>query len=159
MITNRDLACIGLETGCVCPLREGPVRGAWLWERRPARTASRAPLRRLVHRWTRVAVADEEVGESIVLAVDEAVGNVVEHAYRGAVGEVGAVSVLALPRPCGHGVGVVVEDQGLWSAPAADPGLGGRGLALIDELADHHSLTTSAAGTTVRMCWRTLVRA
>ncbi len=113
------------------------------------------PLRRLVHRWTRAAVADDEVGESIVLAVDEAVSNVVEHAYRDVAG---AVQVLAVPRPCGHGVAVVVEDQGIWAAPAADPGFRGRGLALIDELTDHHSLTASATGTTIRMCWRTPVR-
>jgi serine/threonine-protein kinase RsbW len=156
VITNRDLACIGLVTGCVCPLHEtGGIRGAWLWERRPARDASVVPLRHLVHRWTRATVVDEEVGESIVLAVDEAVSNVVEHAYADVVGD---VQVLAVPRPCGHGVAVVVEDQGAWAAPAADPELRGRGLALIDELADHHSLTASAAGTTVRMCWRTLVR-
>jgi len=157
VITNRDLACIGLLTGCVCPLREGGgvVRGAWLWERRPACGASVVPLHRLVHRWTRAAVVDEEVGESIVLAVDEAVGNTVEHAYRDVAGD---VQVLAVPRPCGHGVAVVVEDQGIWAVPAADPGFRGRGLALIDELADHHSVTASAAGTTIRMCWRTLVR-
>ena len=157
MITNRDLACIGLATGCVCPRREvdGAVRGAWLWERRPGCGASVVPLRRLVRRWTLAAVADEEVGESIVLAVDEAVSNAVEHAYRDVTGD---VQVLAVPRPCGHGVAVVVEDQGVWRAPAADPGFRGRGLALIDELADQHSITASAAGTTIRMCWRTLVR-
>jgi serine/threonine-protein kinase RsbW len=156
VITNRDLACIGLLTGCVCPLREtGGVRGAWLWERRPARAASLVPLRRLVHRWTLAAVVDEEVGESIVLAVDEAVGNAVEHAYRHVAGD---VQVLAVPRPCAHGVAVIVEDHGVWAAPAADPGFRGRGLALIEELSDHHSVTASAAGTTIRMCWRTPVR-
>ncbi|HSK60797.1 MAG TPA: ATP-binding protein [Actinomycetospora sp.] len=156
MISHRDLACIGLVTGCVCPLHEaGGILGAWLWERRPARGTSVVPLRRLVHRWARATVVDEEIRESIVLAVDEAVSNVVEHAYRHVVGD---VQVLAVPRPCGHGVAVVVEDQGAWSAPAADPGFRGRGLVLIDELTDHHSLTTSATGTTVRMCWRTLVR-
>lgn len=157
MITNRDLACIGLLTGCVCPLGEGRgvVRGAWMWERRPACGASMVPLHRLIHRWTRAAVVDEEVGESIVLAVDEAVSNVVEHAYRDVAGD---VQVLAVPRPCGHGVAVVVEDRGIWAVPAADPGFRGRGLALIDELADHHSVTASVAGTTIRMCWRTLVR-
>jgi len=157
VITNRDLACIGLLTGCVCPLREGGgvVRGAWLWERRPACGASVVPLRRLVHRWTRAAVVDEEVGESIVLAVDEAVSNAVEHAYCDVAGD---VQVLAVPRPCAHGVAVVVEDQGIWAAPAADPGIRGRGLALIDELTDRHSVTASAAGTTIRMCWRTPVR-
>ena len=143
MITNRDLACIGLVTGCVCPRRDvdGAVRGAWLWERRPGCGASVVPLRRLVRRWT--------------LAADEAVSNAVEHAYRDVTGD---VQVLAVPRPCGHGVAVVVEDQGVWRAPAADPGFRGRGLALIDELADQHSITASAAGTTIRMCWRTLVR-
>jgi serine/threonine-protein kinase RsbW len=156
VITNRDLACIGLATGCVCPRREvdGAVRGAWLWERRPGRGESVVPLRRLVRRWTLAAVADEEVGESIVLAVDEAVSNAVEHAYPGRVGD---VSLFAAPRPCGNGVVVVVEDHGVWSPPAADPGFRGRGLDLVRELSDHHYVVGSDLGTTVRMCWRALV--
>lgn len=157
MITNRDLECIGLATGCVCSagVTVDDVRGAWLWERRPATPESVVALRRLVRRWTLATVLDEEIGESIVLAVDEAVSNAVEHAYRGVVGD---VVLLAAPRPCGHGVAVVVEDQGVWSPPAADPGFRGRGLALMRGLSDHHSVVASDLGTTVRLCWRTLVQ-
>ena len=156
MITNRDLECIGLATGCVCHAGEAVdgVRRAWLWERRPATPDSVVALRRLVRRWTRSTVLDEEIGESIVLVVDEAVSNAVEHAYPGIVGD---VAVLAAPRPCGNGVAVVVEDQGVWSPPAEDPGFRGRGLALMSGLSDHHSLVSSGLGTTVRMCWRTPV--
>ena len=156
MITNRDLECMGLATGCVCPAGTDTagVRAAWLWERRPARPETVLALRRLVRRWTVATVVDEEIGESIVLVVDEAVSNVVEHAYRGPVGD---VSVLATPRPCGNGVVVVVEDQGVWSPPGADPGFRGRGLDLMRELSDHHAVMGSELGTTVRMCWRALV--
>ncbi|WP_433027502.1 ATP-binding protein [Actinomycetospora sp. CA-053990] len=154
MITNRDLECLGLATGCVCPAGTDTagIRGAWLWERRPARPETVVALRRLVRRWTAATVADEEIGESIVLLVDEAVSNAVEHAYRGPVGD---VSLFAAPRPCGYGV--VVEDQGVWSPPDADPGFRGRGLDLVRELSDHHVVMGSELGTTVRMCWRTHV--
>ena len=156
MITNRDLECIGLSTGCVCPAGTDAagIRGAWLWERHPARPETVVALRRLVRRWTAATVVDEEIGESIVLVVDEAVSNAVEHAYRGPVGD---VSLFAAPRPCGSGVVVVVEDQGAWSPPDADPGFRGRGLDLVRELSDHHAVMGSALGTTVRMCWRALV--
>ena len=156
MITNRDLECIGLAAGCVCPAGTDTagIRGAWLRERRTARPETVLALRRLVRRWTVTTVVDEEIGESIVLVVDEAVSNVVEHAYRGPVGD---VSVFAAPRPCGNGVVVVVEDQGVWSPPGADPGFRGRGLDLMRELSDHHAVLGSELGTTVRMCWRALV--
>jgi serine/threonine-protein kinase RsbW len=156
MITNRDLECIGLSTGCVCPAGTdtATVRGAWLWERRPAQPETILALRRLVRRWTVATVVDEEIGESIVLVVDEAVSNAVEHAYPGRVGD---VSLFAAPRPCGNGVVVVVEDHGVWSPPAADPGFRGRGLDLVRELSDHHYVVGSDLGTTVRMCWRALV--
>jgi serine/threonine-protein kinase RsbW len=156
MSTQSDLERFGQVAGCRCGVGDDAegVRGAWLWERLPAEPGSVIVLRRLVRRWTRATVVDEEVGESIVLAVDEAVSNVVEHAYGAGSG---GVQVLAVPRPCGKGVAVVVEDQGVWSPPAVDPGFRGRGLALMEELADHRSVVGSGAGTTVRMCWQTLV--
>jgi serine/threonine-protein kinase RsbW len=154
--TESDVDRVGEVPGCGCSARDvlGGVHGAWLWERRAAEPESVIALRRLVRRWTRATVVDEEVGESIVLAVDEAVSNVVEHAYRDGAGD---VRVLAVPRPCGDGVAVIVEDQGVWLPPGADPGFRGRGLALMDELSDHYSVAGSGVGTTVRMCWQTLV--
>lgn len=70
---------------------------------------------------------------------------------------VGDVSLFAAARPCGNGVVVVVEDQGVWSPPGADPGFRGRGLDLVRELSHHHTVMGSELGTTVRMCWRALV--
>ena len=59
------------------------MAAAWLWERHPALPATVLVIRRLIHRWTLATLTDDELGETIVLAVDEAVSNTVEHAYRG----------------------------------------------------------------------------
>jgi anti-sigma regulatory factor (Ser/Thr protein kinase) len=98
------------------------------------------------------AVADDEIGEAIVLAVDEAVSNAVEHAYHALAGD---VLVVAASRPCGNGQTVMVQDYGTWLTPGVDPGFRGRGVGLMTALADRFSLQRSGEGTTVRMCWRT----
>lgn len=154
MITERELACIGLAMGCRCRVGGDGEPGPWLWERRPALPPTVLVIRRLMRRWTQVRLADDELGEAIVLAVDEAVSNAVEHAYRGPVGD---VQVLAGGRPCQDGVAVMVSDHGAWSTPAAEPGFRGRGLAMMRELADRHSIDHSPSGTTVRLCWSTPV--
>ena len=107
-------------------------------------------LRRAVRMWTATTVANEEIGESIVLAVDEAVTNAVEHAYRTLTGD---VLVVAVTR--GDGAAVMIQDYGAWLTPAANPGFRGRGLELMRTLADRCSLTRSRKGTIARMCWRT----
>jgi len=154
MITSSDLACIGPATGCRCQAENLPqgAPATGLWEKRAALPNAVGSLRRAVRTWTATMVADEEIGESIVLAVDEAVTNAVEHAYSTLAGD---VLVVAVSRPCGDGAAVVVRDYGAWLTPAADPGFRGRGLELMSTLADRYSLARSRGGTTVRMCWRT----
>lgn len=153
MITNRDLECIGLAMGCRCRVGDDDrAPGPWLRERRPALPSTALVIRHLMRRWTLATLTDDELGEAIVLAVDEAVSNAVEHAYRGRAGD---VQVLAASRPCQDGVAIVVSDHGTWSTPALDPGYRGRGLPLMRELADRHSVEHSASGTTVRLCWYT----
>jgi len=105
-------------------------------------------LRRVARSWAEDCALDDDLAEDVVLAVDEAVTNAVEHAYPGQVG----VVRLALSRGEGGEVTVTVEDEGTWRPPS-DPGFRGRGLLLIDALADHAGVTATGAGTTVAMRW------
>jgi anti-sigma regulatory factor (Ser/Thr protein kinase) len=83
-----------------------------------------------------------------VLAAHEALANVVDHAYPDGHG----VAWLDLER-AEHSVEVVVRDRGAWRAAPVDPGWRGRGLMIMEGLADHIEIQRGATGTTVRMRW------
>lgn len=53
----------------------------------PARTESLAPVRALVRQACQQAAGDDEFSEALVLAVNEACMNVIQHAYQFAEGE------------------------------------------------------------------------
>jgi PAS domain S-box-containing protein len=90
------------------------------------------------------------LADDIVLVVNEACSNCVEHAYRG--------------RPPGHmhisaglhdnSIRVSVADFGSWKAPPDDPGTRGRGLLLIRMVSDQVELQGTDTGTTVTMCFQ-----
>lgn len=117
-------------------------------ETRTATDAAVSALRSTTRAWTRLCALEEDVAEDIVLAVDEAVSNAVEHAYPG---QVGAVH-LELTRCPGGELLTVVQDQGTWRPPP-DAGFRGRGLLLMERLADTASVLHTGAGTTVWMRW------
>jgi anti-sigma regulatory factor (Ser/Thr protein kinase) len=84
-----------------------------------------------------------------VLATHEALANVADHAYPEGGGDA------ELDAACENGeIRVVVRDHGRWQAPAGDPGWRGRGLVLIQGLAEHVDVQRAAAGTSVAMRWR-----
>ena len=87
--------------------------------------------------------------DDIVLATHEALANVADHAYPDGSGDA------ELDAACENGeIRVVVRDHGRWQAPAGDPGWRGRGLVLIQGLAEHVDVQRAAAGTSVAMRWR-----
>lgn len=117
-----------------------------------ARAATRdavTSLRRLLRTWIGEAGLHPDLAEDVVLAVDEAVTNVVEHAYPRQCGEVR----LRLVRSGPGDLEVTVEDDGTWRSPPEDPGFRGRGVQLIHGLADRAQITHSPHGTTVSMGW------
>jgi anti-sigma regulatory factor (Ser/Thr protein kinase) len=116
---------------------------------RVAATGAIPELRCLARRWAADSGLHEDIAEDMVLAVDEAVTNVVEHAYPDVTG---AVRV-QLTRREGGELTVVIEDDGTWRPPPADPGFRGRGLSLITRLADHAHINPTSTGTVVRMNW------
>ena len=138
---------------CVCwPEIAGRRAVLELAVTRDAVAATVSALRRMVRAWVAETTLDEEQAESVVLAVDEAVTNAVEHAYPE---QPGKVRLMASARRCGGGYAISVTDHGCWRPIPSDPGHRGRGLMLIHAIADRASVDHTEDGTTVRMCWTT----
>ncbi|WP_410567286.1 ATP-binding protein [Amycolatopsis sp. cmx-4-61] len=107
-----------------------------------------ARLRRQVADWARRAGLAMGRVPDLVLAVYEAMANVVVHAYEGHAGRLDLSA-----RHHGHRLTVTVADRGHWEPTPVRGLLHGRGLPLIRTLADEVSLTASPDGTIVEMTW------
>jgi anti-sigma regulatory factor (Ser/Thr protein kinase) len=120
------------------------------FHRRIDAVADRLPeLREALATWLGTLGLDAERQEDVVLAGYEAMANSAEHAYHD--GEAGPVDVRAEAQ--NGRLTVTVTDYGVWRTPAATNGLRGRGLLLIDSLADHSAQVHREDGTTVTMTW------
>lgn len=110
-------------------------------------------LVRIRHRladWLRAAHITDELAADIVLVVNEACTNCVEHAYRGFV-----AGTMVVEASLGDGeVHTRITDYGSWKTPAASPVNGGRGLPLIRALSHATHLDTAATGTTADITFR-----
>lgn len=103
-------------------------------------------IRRSVDRWAAEwGVGDDQLVD-LQLALGEAVANGIEHAYR--PGEPGLVDVELELRDA-HAVAVRVVDHGRWQPRALDPGYRGRGLLMIERLADAVRVRSTPLGTEV----------
>jgi anti-anti-sigma factor len=107
-----------------------------------------APMRRQIHEWATGIGLGREKLDDLQLAVVEAAGNAVEHAYRDS-DRPGQVQVVLSADPDG-GVRVTVSDQGKWRPPPQDPGCRGRGVQIIKALADEVDIAAGSDGTVVR---------
>ena len=104
-------------------------------------------LRHQLAAWLRGDGVSEERVADIVLAVNEAVANSIEHGYQGR--RPGKVRVNgANDGACIH---LKVTDKGRWKPAATDPGVRGRGLLLIRAVSDWLELDCTPKGTTVSM--------
>lgn len=117
----------------------------------PAAPERLPALRRALGEWAeRVGMNAEQI-EVLALASYEALANAAAHAYPD--GE-GVLEVHATYLPERARAQVTVTDFGSWRPEPAERGeLGGRGLMLIRQLAEHADVNTDAAGTAVRMSW------
>ena len=104
-------------------------------------------LRHQLSGWLRGAGVAEERVADIVLAVNEAVANSIEHGYQGR--KLGKVRVNG--ENDGARVDLKIIDKGKWRPAAADPGVRGRGLLLIRAVSDWLELDCTPKGTTVSM--------
>ena len=119
-----------------------------LKEQLPATVASVAEARRAMRRFASELEVDVD---GMVLAVSEAVANVVTHAYEAGAGGVIELSATASP----YEVSVVVRDhgRGLAGADRASAGAG-YGIEIIRRLAQHVALDDSDRGVALTMRFR-----
>jgi PAS domain S-box-containing protein len=110
----------------------------------PARLAD---VRHELAEWLRSAGVPDSLVADIVLVVNEACSNSVEHGYRGQ--DPGTMHIEATLDD--RQVAVKIADSGSWKTPPADPGTRGRGLLLMRALSNHVELEGTAEGTTVGM--------
>jgi PAS domain S-box-containing protein len=114
-------------------------------------TASRlTDIRHRLAAWLAANGVAHAAAADMVLVVNEACSNSVEHAYRGR--EPGRMRVEAQIRS--DVIHVRMTDFGSWKPPVADPGTRGRGLLLMDAVSDHMDLDGTSAGTTVEMTFQ-----
>lgn len=106
--------------------------------------------RREITRWADELDLGRELTQDIVLALDEATTNAVEHAY---LNRSGPVTLFAGCDRSGHCAWTVVSDCGKWRQPRTGPTTRGRGLLLMAALADEFDVTSTVSGTTVVLGW------
>ena len=118
----------------------------------PAEPARFPPLRRMLAAWAEYLGMETERIEALVLASYEALANAAEHAYVGESG--GHLELHAVYMAESAQAHVTVIDRGQWQPPSeTGTRLGGRGLVLIENLAEQSDVTTGPTGTVVRMAW------
>ncbi|HET6707333.1 SpoIIE family protein phosphatase [Amycolatopsis sp.] len=110
-----------------------------------------ASTRRWLRGWLENAALDPDLAQDVLVAAGEACANAVEHAYRDGTG---ATAHLAARLTGAHLV-VTVTDRGHWKQPPPDNHvLRGRGVPMMEALADAVTIRRDATGTTVTLEWR-----
>jgi anti-sigma regulatory factor (Ser/Thr protein kinase) len=134
------------------PLPEGAGHPRELVLTRPALPTEPRAIRTLLRDWlARWSWRDDDL-DDIVAAVDEAVANVVDHAYRlepapGAIHLRAAVTTEARRRRAI----VRVSDDGRWRPVPDDPGFRGHGLRMMDACTATMDIDRTDRGTTVTL--------
>ena len=108
-----------------------------------------ADIRQRVAMWLRRVDVDEQVGSDVVLTVNEACTNCIEHAYRDQAA--GPIRIQAL-HTHDH-VTLWVTDSGTWKPPTAGPNTRGRGLPMMSALSNDLQIKRSPDGTTVTLTY------
>ena len=97
--------------------------------------------------WLRDNAVPETISADIILVVNEACTNCVEHAYRGQ-----APGRMRIDAETGDRLlQIRVTDFGSWKPPPADPGTRGRGLSLIRTVSNGAEVDGTPEGTTIGM--------
>lgn len=107
-------------------------------------------LRHQLAGWLNDAGVREERVADIVLAVNEAVANSIEHGYHGR--KPGKIRLKG--ENDGARVRIKITDKGSWKPAATDPGVRGRGLLLIRAVSDWLEMDCTPKGTTVDMIFK-----
>ena len=133
-----------LLLACALPLSDSLVT------RLPADVESIPLMRRVLGRWLHEAGATQAQQEDLALAASEACANAIEHAYGPGPG---ILEVRASITPNGKAV-LAVRDYGSWRPPRGANRGRGRGLTLMERLADSVEVVRGDDGTTVQLSRR-----
>ncbi|MGW3963490.1 SpoIIE family protein phosphatase [Amycolatopsis sp. NPDC005003] len=110
-----------------------------------------ASTRRWLRAWLENAALDPDLAQDVLVAAGEACANAVEHAYRDGTGATAHLTA----RLTGAHLVVTVTDRGRWKQPPPDNHvLRGRGVPMMEALADTVAFRHDATGTTVTLEWR-----
>jgi serine/threonine-protein kinase RsbW len=115
----------------------------------PSLPARLSQVRVQVAEWAQGIGLGSDTVDDLVLAAHEALANVADHAYPD-----GGGTALLDADCCDGEARVVVRDHGRWRPPPTDPGWRGRGLKIINGLADRVDVDQQETGTSVTMRWR-----
>lgn len=121
-----------------------------------ATAACAAELRDEFGDWLRDRGVSPLQTNEILLAVNEALANCVDHAYSGRP-TAGTMAVRADFEPAAGCLSICVTDHGTWRQPgpqAAADRRRGRGVALMHAMADHCTINGRRDGTTVCLDYR-----
>ena len=120
-----------------------------------ATAANAAQLRDQFGTWLREQGVDMSQTNEILLAVNEALANCVDHAYAGH-DSVGTMAVRADFQPSAGCLSLCVTDHGRWMQPGPhrSDSRRGRGVALMHAMADHCTINGRNDGTTVCLDYR-----
>ncbi|GAA5126657.1 hypothetical protein GCM10023320_42850 [Pseudonocardia adelaidensis] len=118
-----------------------------------ADAAALSLVRRRFRRWLDGVGWPQDLGDEIIVAVDEAASNVVDHAYPGRrAGPMRIVARRLADGLRGHRhVEIAVRDWGRWQPAPTDPGYRGRGLAMMRAFMHRVDLWRMDEGTEVVM--------
>jgi len=109
----------------------------------PAVPASSPQLRSILRTYLATVPIDERC-DDVILAAGEALGNAIEHAYRGGQGIVRLTATVVRDR-----LVVEVRDKGRWRLEGDAER--GRGLGIMRALVDRVAIESSREGTCVRL--------
>ena len=132
-----------IESTAAAARREGEDYAFGIW---PAHPRQLAAIRVELRRWLAPLGMTGEAQDDMVLAVNEAAANSVEHAYPEATGD-DTVELIFWTEP--DAVCVEIVDHGLWQTPPTEPLERGRGLPLMRRLTDSVLIHYGPDGTSV----------
>ena len=104
-------------------------------------------IRGQLTRWLRATGIPDDLGGDVVLVVNEACTNSIEHGYRS--GPPGRMLVCAEAK--GRGITIHITDFGSWKLPDANPRVRGRGVPLMRAVSGDVTLDGTSTGTSVTM--------
>ena len=124
----------------------------------PAQAGESGRIRETLRTWLDASQVPGDVSHGMVLAVSEAIDNVVAHAYPEGVSATGPATIDLTMFLDGTDVVVTVADHGLWTEPASTdlehdatgrPARHGRGIILMNTHVDEVAIRHDREGTSV----------